>query len=131
MLKECSTKKHPDLYKAIHTYKGCLTTQESDVGEEAEHVKSGNNISRVLGNAGQSLEGDDTELVLNPLRLAFGTKNLKILDPALDCLHKIIAYDHLEGDPGLHGGLNTPLFTDILNLVCACIDNSSPDSTTV
>ncbi|KAF7836855.1 brefeldin A-inhibited guanine nucleotide-exchange protein 5 [Senna tora] len=141
MLKECSTKKHPDLYKAIHTYKDITKqvneaphsqrTQESDVGEEAEDVKSGNNISRVLDNAGQSLEGDDLELVLNPLRLAFGTKNLKILDPALDCLHKLIAYDHLEGDPGLDGGINAPLFTDILNLVCACIDNSSPDSTTV
>lgn len=27
------------------------------------------------------------ELVLKPLRLAFETKNLKIFDAALDCLH--------------------------------------------
>jgi guanine nucleotide-exchange factor len=69
------------------------------------------------------------ELVLKPLRLAFETKNLKIFDAALDCLHKLIAYDHLEGDPGLDGGKNSAPFTDILNMVCSCVDNSSPDST--
>lgn len=42
-------------------------------------------------------------------------------------MQKLIAYDHLEGDPGLDGGKNVPLFTDILNMVCSCIDNSSPD----
>lgn len=66
------------------------------VPEEAEHgnkTKSGNIIT-VLANAGQSLEGDDAELVLNPLRLAFETKNLKILDPALDCLHVSAAFTY-------------------------------------
>lgn len=42
-------------------------------------------------------------------------------------MQKLIAYDHLEGDPGLEGGKNVPLFTDILNMACNCIDNSSPD----
>ncbi|KAL5572269.1 hypothetical protein UlMin_021866 [Ulmus minor] len=86
-------------------------------------------LSAVLANAGNTLQGAEAELVLNPLRLAFETKNLKVLEPALDCLHKLIAYDHLEGDPGLEGGKNSPLFTDILNMICGCVDNSSPDST--
>lgn len=86
-------------------------------------------ISSVLANAGHTLEGSAAELVLSPLRLAFETKNLKLLESALDCLHKLIAYDHLEGDPGLDGGKNASLFTDILNMVCGCVDNSSPDST--
>lgn len=42
-------------------------------------------------------------------------------------LQKLIAYDHLEGDPGLEGGKNSSLFTDILNMVCGCVDNSSSD----
>lgn len=86
-------------------------------------------ISMALANAGNTLDGEEAELVLNPLRLAFETKNLKVLEPALDCLHKLIAYDHLEGDPGLDGGKNVPLFTDILNMACGCVDNSSHDST--
>ncbi|KAL9273490.1 Brefeldin A-inhibited guanine nucleotide-exchange protein 5-like protein, partial [Drosera capensis] len=86
-------------------------------------------IAAALASASHILEGSDSELVLNPLRLAFETKNVKIIELALDCLHKLIAYDHLEGDPGLEGGKNVPLFTDVLNMVCSCVDNSSPDST--
>ncbi|GAV73997.1 Sec7 domain-containing protein/DUF1981 domain-containing protein/Sec7_N domain-containing protein [Cephalotus follicularis] len=92
-------------------------------------VGMGETITTALANAGHTIDGAAVELVLNPLRLAFETKNLKILEPALDCLHKLIAYDHLEGDPGLDGGKNVPLFTDILNMVCSCVDNSSSDST--
>ncbi|XP_015888964.3 brefeldin A-inhibited guanine nucleotide-exchange protein 5 [Ziziphus jujuba] len=111
-------------------------TQSETVPQSAQEaelvvkpVSLSGTISTVLANAGNTLEGAEAELVLNPLRLAFETKNLKILEPALDCLHKLIAYDHLEGDPGLDGGKNVPLFTDILNMVCSCVDNSSSDST--
>lgn len=78
------------------TEDGAATKTEADqslklenVPKEAEHGKrpKSGNINMVLANAGQSLEGADAELVLNPLRLAFETKNLKILEPALDCLH--------------------------------------------
>uniref|UniRef100_A0A1D1YN54 Brefeldin A-inhibited guanine nucleotide-exchange protein 2 n=1 Tax=Anthurium amnicola TaxID=1678845 RepID=A0A1D1YN54_9ARAE len=91
----------------------------------------GNNepIAVALASAGHTLEGVQAELVLRPLRLAFETKYIKLVEPALDCLHKLIAYDHLEGDPGLEGGKNAPLFSDILNMVCGCVDNSSSDST--
>ena len=54
-------------------------------------------------------------------------KSTKLVKLYLLLIQKLIAYDHLEGDPGLDGGKNVPLFTDILNMVCSCIDNSSPD----
>ncbi|CAL9247916.1 unnamed protein product [Arabidopsis halleri] len=100
----------------------------SEVAEQASQSKN-ETINVSLANAGHTLGGAEVELVLKPLRLAFETKNLKIFDAALDCLHKLIAYDHLEGDPGLDGGKNSAPFTDILNMVCSCVDNSSPDST--
>ncbi|OMO86408.1 SEC7-like protein [Corchorus olitorius] len=105
------------------------TSQSAEATEHVSKPNSSGTITTALANAGYTLDGAEAELVLNPLRLAFETKNLKILEPALDCLHKLIAYDHLEGDPGLDGGKNVPLFTDILNMVCGCVDNSSPDST--
>ncbi|KAH7669024.1 guanine nucleotide-exchange factor protein [Dioscorea alata] len=86
-------------------------------------------ITTALASAGHTLEASQAELVLQPLRLAFESKNIKLVEPALDCLHKLIAYDHLEGDPGLEGGKNSPLFTDILSMVCGCVDNLSSDST--
>ncbi|KAI3719333.1 hypothetical protein L6452_20230 [Arctium lappa] len=102
-----------------------------EVETAAAQAASGGNVKTTLASAGHTLEGAESELVLNPLRLAFETKNPKVLELALDCLHKLIAYDHLEGDPGLENGKNAPLFTEILNMVCSCVDNSSPDSTTL
>ncbi|KAL9247405.1 hypothetical protein vseg_020841 [Gypsophila vaccaria] len=86
-------------------------------------------IAAALSKAGHTLNEAEAELVLSPLRLAFETKNMKIVELALDCLHKLIAYDHLEGDPGLEGGKNAALFADILSIICNCVDNSSSDST--
>ncbi|MFS7906465.1 putative mon2, dimerization and cyclophilin-binding domain-containing protein [Helianthus anomalus] len=102
---------------------------DSDDGNARTEVDPGGSITKTLANAGHTLEGAESELVLIPLRLAFETKNPKVIELALDCIHKLIAYDHLEGDPGLENGKNVPLFTDILNMVCGCVDNNSPDST--
>lgn len=44
-------------------------------------------ITTALASAGHTLGGAEVEIVLTPLRLAFETKNVKILEPALDCLH--------------------------------------------
>ncbi|XP_076950477.1 brefeldin A-inhibited guanine nucleotide-exchange protein 5-like [Bidens hawaiensis] len=147
MLKECSGKKYNYIQISIRCYldSSKATSQEvagnnnnqatsprkdkSDDGNARTEVDSGGSITKTLSNAGQSLEGTDAELVLIPLRLAFETKNPKVIELALDCIHKLIAYDHLEGDPGLENGKNVPLFTDILNMVCGCVDNNSPDST--
>ncbi|CAA0841110.1 HOPM interactor 7 [Striga hermonthica] len=99
--------------------------------EGSEPTSNSGSISTALENAGHTLGEAESELVLNPLRLAFETKNVKAVELALDCLHKLIAYDHLEGDPGLDGGKNSKLLTDILNMVCSSVDNSAPDSTTL
>ncbi|XVF88983.1 hypothetical protein PTKIN_Ptkin19aG0095100 [Pterospermum kingtungense] len=128
MLKECAGKKYPDLQKAIQTYLGQML-YFFDSPKQTNQLSSSGEPNQVAASAGYTLEGAEVECVLNPLRLAFETKNLKVFEPALDCFHKLIAYDHLEGDPGLDGGKNVPLFTYILNMVCSCVDNSSPDST--
>ncbi|KAM0010604.1 putative Sec7 domain, armadillo-like helical, sec7 domain superfamily protein [Helianthus debilis subsp. tardiflorus] len=147
MLKECSGKKYNSIQIAIRSYlestkaanqeaasnNNSQTTSPSkdtsDDGNARTEVDPGGSITKTLANAGHTLEGAESELVLIPLRLAFETKNPKVIELALDCIHKLIAYDHLEGDPGLENGKNVPLFTDILNMVCGCVDNNSPDST--
>ncbi|CAI9269082.1 unnamed protein product [Lactuca saligna] len=151
MLKECSGKKYSSIQTAIRSYLDTskATNQESTSSNsnkspstndksddetprsemDSETNDSSGGITKTLANAGCDLEGAQLELVLNPLRLAFETKNPKVIELALDCIHKLIAYDHLEGDAGLEDGKNVPLFTDILNMVCSCVDNNSPDST--
>ncbi|XP_062187526.1 brefeldin A-inhibited guanine nucleotide-exchange protein 5-like isoform X2 [Phragmites australis] len=127
MLKECAANrgKFAALQQSIQS---CLESIKGAQKEE-DGAAAAAGITEALASAGHVLEGPQAELVLQPLRLAFETKHIKLVEPALDCLHKFIAYDHLEGDPGLEGGKNSPLFTDILNMVCGCVDNTSSDST--
>eukprot|EP00249_Psilotum_nudum_P022213 c28418_g2_i1 orf=106-4416(+) len=82
-----------------------------------------------LSVAGHTLEGSEADLVLLPLRLAFETKQPRLVESALDCLHKLISYEHLDGDAGLEGGQNSATATEILNMVCACADSNAIDST--
>ncbi|PIN05244.1 Guanine nucleotide exchange factor [Handroanthus impetiginosus] len=154
MLKECANKKYNALQVAIQTYldSGKDINQQANIGETKQALSAAPNqsgssggeeepastptsssgtIMTFLANAGHTLGEAEAELVLNPLRLAFETKNIKVVELALDCLHKLIEYNHLEGDPGLDGGKNSKLLTDILNMVCSCVDNSAPDSTTL
>lgn len=58
------------------------TTSEGD-----QKVGKSPTITAALASAGHVLDGADLELVLKPLRLAFETKNIKVVELALDCLH--------------------------------------------
>jgi len=48
---------------------------------------TGQAAATTMTEAGKTLEGSEAEIVLLPLRLAFETKQAKIIEPALDCLH--------------------------------------------
>lgn len=60
-------------------------TERTEVGSDAN--ESSGSITKTLASAGHTLEGAELELVLNPLRLAFETKNPKFIELALDCIH--------------------------------------------
>lgn len=59
------------------------------VGQVAivESEQSSISIVTALASVGNTLDGTQLELVLEPLRLAFETKNIKLVESALDCLH--------------------------------------------
>lgn len=58
-----------------------------DVEPASRLTSSSGSITTVLEIAGHTLGGAEADLVLNPLRLAFATKNIKMVELALDCLH--------------------------------------------
>eukprot|EP00850_Spirogloea_muscicola_P020805 SM000227S07451 [mRNA] locus=s227:195203:204622:+ [translate_table: standard] len=81
-----------------------------------------------MAEAGHSLEGTEAELVVLPLRLAIQTKQSKLIETALDCLHKLIAYGHLEGSAGEEGGKNGVLMTALFQLICQSADHTATDN---
>ena len=45
------------------------------------------NAAATMAEAGQRLEGSEAELVVLPLRLAIDSKQSKLIETALDCIH--------------------------------------------
>ncbi|XP_047971675.1 LOW QUALITY PROTEIN: brefeldin A-inhibited guanine nucleotide-exchange protein 5-like [Salvia hispanica] len=155
MLKECSNKKYNALQSSIQTYLdgGKDSNQQSNIGEtkqdstaapkqsgsfepdsggeKNEGAESAAKDAEPTSSSGSTTAVSDSDLVLEPLKLAFETKNTKLVELALDCFHKLVVYNHLEGDPGIDGDKNSKLLTDILIMVCSCVDTSTPDSVTL
>ncbi|XP_073391805.1 brefeldin A-inhibited guanine nucleotide-exchange protein 5 isoform X3 [Physcomitrium patens] len=93
--------------------------------QEPLRQNTGLAAAATMTEAGKTLEGSEAEVVLLPLRLAFETKQSKIIEPALDCLHKLISYGHLEGEAGLTGGKNEAMLTELFNMVCRLSDDGA------
>ncbi|MCO5611870.1 hypothetical protein L7F22_066129 [Adiantum nelumboides] len=122
----------PSFEQGKETESGPASPTSSATGRPADAVSlSSTSLSAAttLATAGHKLESSEAELVLLPLRIAFETKQPKLVESALDCLHKLISYEHLEGDAGVEGGKNSSMITDMFNMVCAAADNNAPDST--
>lgn len=64
-----------------------ITAPNTNDASDNKGTNTGGTITVALANAGHTLGGAESELVLNPLRLAFETKNAKVVELALDCLH--------------------------------------------
>lgn len=64
-----------------------VSTGDEKADYSPNSVRNSEGITTVLASAGHALEGVQAELVFHPLRLAFETKNIKLVESALDCLH--------------------------------------------
>ncbi|CAN1157779.1 Brefeldin A-inhibited guanine nucleotide-exchange protein 3 [Linum perenne] len=64
----------------------------------------------------------ESESILSPLINACGTGFLKIMDPAIDCVQKLIAYGYLRGEADPAGGADAVLLARLIGSVCKCYD---------
>ncbi|EFJ20775.1 hypothetical protein SELMODRAFT_108099 [Selaginella moellendorffii] len=127
LAKESQGKKYTALQNALKEYLGHPTAASSVTSPKRR--TSSQVAAATMAEAGGTLEVSEADLILLPLRLAIETKQPKLVETALDCLHKLISFGHLEGEAGTEGGKNGAMLTEVLNKVCSCIDNSATDST--
>jgi hypothetical protein len=66
--------------------------------------------------------------LLNVLRLAFAMGNPKVSEPALSCLHKLVAYAYLQGETSSTGRLDDPdnVVTAAVVMTARSGDSASP-----
>ncbi|KAJ4845556.1 Brefeldin A-inhibited guanine nucleotide-exchange protein 2 [Turnera subulata] len=64
----------------------------------------------------------ESESILSPLINACSTGFLKIVDPAVDCVQKLIAHGYLRGEADPSGGAEGKLLGRLIESVCKCYD---------
>nr|XP_043623533.1 brefeldin A-inhibited guanine nucleotide-exchange protein 2-like [Erigeron canadensis] len=64
----------------------------------------------------------ESELILSPIINACLSGNVKIAEPALDCIQKLIAYGYLHGEADVNGGEDGKLLVKLIEAVCKCCD---------
>lgn len=62
----------------------------------------------------------DSESILSPLINACNSGNLKIAEPAVDCVQKLIAHGYLRGEADSTGGPEAMLLSRLIESVCKC-----------
>ncbi|CAA2985242.1 brefeldin A-inhibited guanine nucleotide-exchange 2-like [Olea europaea subsp. europaea] len=64
----------------------------------------------------------DSDLILSPLINALSSNYLKVAEPALDAVQKLIAHSYLRGEADPSGGLDAKLLSRLIESVCKCHD---------
>ncbi|KAF2298194.1 hypothetical protein GH714_018494 [Hevea brasiliensis] len=64
----------------------------------------------------------ESESIISPLINACGTGFLKLVDPAVDCIQKLIAHGYLRGEADPSGDTEAQLLSKLIESVCKCYD---------
>ncbi|KAF4368714.1 hypothetical protein G4B88_000971 [Cannabis sativa] len=64
----------------------------------------------------------DSESILSPLINVASSGVLKIADPAVDCVQKLIAHGYLRGEANPSGEAEGKLLSKLIESVCKCYD---------
>ncbi|XP_071691146.1 brefeldin A-inhibited guanine nucleotide-exchange protein 2-like isoform X2 [Rutidosis leptorrhynchoides] len=62
----------------------------------------------------------ESEFILSPIINALSSETLKIAEPALDCVQKLIAHGCLRGESDPSGGPDSKLLAKLISCVCKC-----------
>ncbi|CAN8254084.1 unnamed protein product [Cochlearia groenlandica] len=128
IVKNASWRKHSKLAtecKAV--IERLISLQKSPPpSSSAESETESSSSSSVPGplNDGGSIEYSlaDCELIFSPLINACGTGLAKIVEPAIDCIQKLIAHGYIRGESDPSGGAESILLYKLIESVCKCHD---------
>ncbi|KAJ7555894.1 hypothetical protein O6H91_05G059700 [Diphasiastrum complanatum] len=87
--------------------------------DEAEMKKA---LQSPLYDAALRVNLADAEVIMQPLIAACDTQAVKVAEPALHCLQKLIAHGHLVGEVDAGSGLEYGLLLQVMDSICKCQD---------
>ncbi|KAK1418745.1 hypothetical protein QVD17_27891 [Tagetes erecta] len=124
IIKNGSWRKHSKLVNQCKSVLARITAPVKSNNENQSNVVSSSSqslSSGVLYDSGTSeLTLDESEFILSPLINACCSETLKIAEPALDCIQKLIAHGCLRGESDPSGGPDSKLLGKLIDSVCKC-----------
>ncbi|KAE8665779.1 Brefeldin A-inhibited guanine nucleotide-exchange protein 2 [Hibiscus syriacus] len=120
IIKNASWRKHSKLAHQCKSLLEKLTTKLPLLPSDSE---PDNSIPGPLHDGGQvEYSLAESETILSPLINACATAFDKIVDPAVDCIQKLIAYGYLRGEADPTVGPEAQLLSKLTESVCKCHD---------
>ncbi|XP_071741489.1 brefeldin A-inhibited guanine nucleotide-exchange protein 2-like [Rutidosis leptorrhynchoides] len=122
IIKNSSWRKHS---KLAHESKSLLEhlTNPKPNSIQSDSDTSSQSPPGVLHDSGTNeLTLAESELILTPIINACSSGNVKIAEPALDCIQKLIAFGYLRGEADSNGGPDGKLLVKLIEAVCKCCE---------
>ncbi|KAI3498366.1 hypothetical protein L1887_34139 [Cichorium endivia] len=95
----------------------------SEDSQSGVDPSSRSSVPGVLQDSGTNeLTLAESVLILSPIINACASGNVKIAEPALDCIQKLIAHGYLRGEADPTGGPDGRLLANLIESVCKCQD---------
>ncbi|KAL8238447.1 hypothetical protein R6Q59_015014 [Mikania micrantha] len=117
IIKNGSWRKHSKLVQQCKSVLARITSPEN----RPSSVENQPSSSGVLYDSGTNeLTLAESEFILSPLINACFSETLKIAEPALDCIQKLIAHGCLRGESDPAGGPDAKLLAKLIDAVCKC-----------
>ncbi|GLT39516.1 hypothetical protein SLA2020_137020 [Shorea laevis] len=122
IIKNASWRKHSKLTHQCKSLLERIATPQKTLQSSSESEPE-NSIPGPLHDGGPvEYSFAESESILSILINACGTGVIKIVDPAVDCIQKLIAYGYLRGEADSTGGPEAQLLSKVIEGVCKCYD---------
>ncbi|XP_044492661.1 brefeldin A-inhibited guanine nucleotide-exchange protein 2-like isoform X1 [Mangifera indica] len=123
IIKNASWRKHSKLAHECKSVLERLASAQKQTPSLPTDSEPANSIIGPLYDGGPiEYSLSESETILSPLINACGTGFLKIVDPAVDCIQKLIAHGYLRGEADPSGGPEAILLSKLIESVCKCHD---------
>lgn len=120
IIKNSSWRKHSKLVQECKAVLEKLSATQPPPEQQEQQTESPSVSPLVDGPVSFNLA--DAEIILQPLIVACDSGFLKIVEPALDCIQKLIAHGHIRGEADTTGGPESKLLFQLMESVCKCHD---------
>ncbi|KAL5727977.1 Brefeldin A-inhibited guanine nucleotide-exchange protein 2 [Ranunculus cassubicifolius] len=126
IIKNASWRKHSKLAhecKSVIDRLNSISSSSSSVVTNPDDVDENGSIPGPLHDGGPiEYTLAESEAILSPLISACGSGFLKIADPGIDAVQKLIAHGYIRGESDPSGGNDAKLLAKLMESVCKCWD---------